>query len=74
MIDRIMVGLLDAINECGTIMGMDELKVLAYGVHGRTEYVEDADGNVVEVNRIATIEGLQEIADIYTDGFDCGNF
>ena len=47
---------------------------LAYGVYGENEYVEDADGNIVEVNRICTREGLQEIADIYTDGFDCINY
>lgn len=66
--------LLEAINECGTIMHMGELLELAYGVYGETEYVEDADGNIVETNRIYTKQGLQEIADIYTDGFDCVNF
>ena len=74
IIERVMVGLLEEINNCGTIMSMAELKCLAYGDYGKTEFVEDADGNVVEVNRIVTIEGLQEIADIYTDGFNCENY
>lgn len=66
--------LLDAINDCGTIMSMHELCALAFGPYGETEYIEDADGNVVETNRICTRSGLQEIADIYTDGFDCINY
>ena len=66
--------LLKAINECGTIMNMNELLELAYGMYGETEYVEDADGNIVETKRVYTRQGLQEIADIYTDGFDCINF
>lgn len=66
--------LLEEINNCGTIMNIRELCELAYGVYGSTEYVEDADGNVVETRRVFTREGLQEIADIYTDGFDCINF
>ena len=70
----ILESLLGAINECGTIMSMNELLELAYGMYGETEYIEDADGNVVEVNRIFTRKGLQEIADIYTDGFDCIGF
>lgn len=71
---RILYALLDAINECGTIMSMGELRALAFGPYGSNEYIEDADGNVVEVNRVCTRNGLQEIADIYTDGFDCMNF
>lgn len=66
--------LLQEINDCGTIMSMHELLELAYGMYGETEYVEDADGNIVETNRIYTRKGLQEIADIYTDGFDCIDF
>lgn len=66
--------LLKAIRECGTIMDMDELLELAYGVYGETEYTEDEDGNLVDSRRIYTRQGLQEIADIYTDGFDCINY
>lgn len=66
--------LLKAIRECGTIMEMDELLELAYGMYGETEYIEDADGNLVDTRRIYTRQGLQEIADIYTDGFDCINY
>lgn len=66
--------LLKAIRECGTIMEMDELLELAYGVYGETEYTEDEDGNLVDTRRIYTRQGLQEIADIYTDGFDCINY
>lgn len=67
----ILESLLEVINECGTTMKMNELLELAYGMYGENEYIEDADGNMVEVNRIFTRKGLQEIADIYTDGFDC---
>lgn len=70
----ILTALLDAINDAGTIMTERELCELAYGVYGATEYVEDADGNIVETNRVFTREGLQEIADIYTDGFDAINW
>lgn len=66
--------LLEAINDCDTIMNMSELCELAYGMYGENQYIEDADGNVVEINRVCTRAGLQEIADIYTDGFDCINF
>lgn len=66
--------LLNAIRECGTIMEMDELLELAYGMYGETEYIEDADGNLVDTRRIYTRQGLQEIADIYTDGFDVINY
>lgn len=72
--DSILYALLDAINDAGTIMNERELCELAYGIYGTTEYVEDADGNVVETNRIYTREGIQEIADIYTDGFDSINW
>lgn len=70
----ILSDLLDAINDAGTIMNERELCELAYGVYGSTEYVEDANGNIVETNRVFTREGLQEIADIYTDGFDAINW
>lgn len=70
----ILIALLDAINDAGTIMTERELCELAYGVYGSTEYVEDADGNIVDTNRVFTRDGLQEIADIYTDGFDAINW
>lgn len=66
--------LLKAIRDCGTIMEMDELLEIAYGMYGETEYIEDADGNVLDTRRIYTRQGLQEIADIYTDGFDVINY
>ena len=72
--NSLLVNLLDSINNCGTIMNESELLELAFGVYGENEYIEDADGNIVEINRIYTRKGLQEIADIYTDGFDCMNF
>lgn len=70
----ILYALLDAINDAGTIMNERELLELAYGLYGSTEFVEDAEGNVVETNRVYTREGLQEIADVYTDGFDAINW
>ena len=66
--------LLKAIRDCGTIMEMHELLMLAYDVYGETEYIEDSDGNIVDSRRRYTIQGLQEIANIYTDGFDCINY
>lgn len=68
--DRLLKDLLNAINDAGTIMNERELCDLAYGVYGTTEYLEDDDGNILDSRRIYTREGLQEIADIYTDGFD----
>ena len=70
----ILYALLDAINNAGPILSERELLDLAYGTYGTTEYAEAADGNVVETNRIYTRAGLQEIADIYTDGFDAMNW
>ena len=70
----LLKSLLDAIYDNGTIMNMNELCELAYGVYGSTEFVEDADGNVVDSRRVYTREGLQEIADIYAPDFDCINF
>lgn len=66
--------LLDAILDAGTIMSESELVELAYGPYGETEWVEDAEGNLINSRRICTRKGLQEIADVYTDGFDCINF
>lgn len=66
--------LLDAIRAAGTIMTEHELLELAYGPYGRVEWVEDAEGNVVDSRRVCTMEGLQEIADIYTDDFDVVNY
>lgn len=71
---NLMRALLDAIYEAGTIMSLEELKELAFGPYGATEWVEDAEGNVVDSVRIFTREGLQEIANIYTNGFDCLSF
>lgn len=68
--DGFLMALLDAINEAGTIMNERELCDLAYGVYGKTEYLEDDEGNILDSCRIYTREGLQEIADIYTDGFN----
>lgn len=72
--DGLLHDLLDAINDAGTIMNERELCELAYGIYGSTEYVEDDEGNVLDSNRVYTREGLQEIADIYTDGFDAINW
>lgn len=63
--------LLDAIHECGTIMSRSELMYLAICEYGENIDITDGDGNVVDTERVITREGLQEIADIYTDGFDC---
>lgn len=71
---QLLNALLDEINNCGTIMNESEFFEIAFGIYGETEYIEDADGNIVEENRICTLKGLQDIADIYTNGFDCFNF
>ena len=68
--DGLLMDLLDAINGAGTIMNERELCDLAYGAYGATEWIEDDEGNILDSRRIYTREGLQEIADIYTDGFD----
>ena len=66
--------LLNAIRNSGTIMSEFELAELAYGVYGETSYIEDDAGNIVDSIRCCTRNGLQAIADIYTDGFDCFNY
>lgn len=63
--------LLDAIRECGTIMSRSELMYLAICEYGEDVDIIDGDGNVVDTERVVTRKGLQEIADIYTDSFDC---
>lgn len=70
----ILAALLNAVYECGTIMSKAELLDLAYGEFGFTEYVEDADGNIVDSRRAYNRKSLQDIADIYTDGFDALNY
>lgn len=72
--DGILSDLLEAINDAGTIMNERELLELAYGVYGSTNWIEDDEGNVLDSQRIYTREGLQEIADIYTNGFDAINW
>lgn len=71
--ENIINDLLDAINDCGTIMSKRELLELAW-VYGETRYIEDADGNVVDTERVYTRKGLQEIADIYTEDFNCMDY
>lgn len=66
--------LLDAIHECGTIMSEPELVEFAIVYYGEDINIVDDDGNVVDTERVVTRRGLQEIADIYTDGFDCLNY
>lgn len=68
--DQNISRLLDAIRECGTIMSEVELFELAYHEYGRNEYIEDDDGNIIEVERVPD---FQAVADIYTDGFDFNN-
>lgn len=65
--------LLDVIHECGTIMSESELMYLARR-YGEDIDIVDGDGNVVDTERVVTRKSLQEIADIYTDGFDCLNY
>lgn len=72
--DGLLIDLLDAINDAGTIMNERELCELAYGPYGETEWLEDEEGNVLDSRRVYTRQGLQEIADIYTDGFDAINW
>lgn len=52
------------------IMSYNEFLELALYQFGETVYVEDAEGNVIDEGRAPTMAGLQEIADIYTTGFD----
>jgi hypothetical protein len=67
--------LLKAINDAGTIMEMSELLALAYDEFGAWKYDTDADGNELESRtRVYTRESLQEIADIYANGFNCANY
>ena len=71
---ELLEALLDAIHECGTIMSEPELVELAIVYYGADIDNIDGDGNVVDTERVVTRKGLQEIADIYTDGFDCINY
>lgn len=71
---ELLEALLDAIHECGTIMSEPELVELAIVYYGENIDIIDGDGNVVDTERVVTRKGLQEIADIYTDGFDCINY
>lgn len=71
---ELLEDLLDAIRECGTIMNEPELVELAIVYYGEDIDIVDDDGNVVDTERVVTRRGLQEIADIYTDGFDCINY
>lgn len=53
---------------------MGELKSLAYGEYGVTDYIITPEGFIVDEERVCTRSGLQEIADIYANGFDVINF
>ena len=52
------------------IMGYNELLGLALYQFGEAVYTEDAEGNIIDEGRAPTMTGLQEIADLYTTGFD----
>ena len=66
--------LVDAIYEAGTIMDLSELKELALNEYGDWLDIVDDKGNLLDRERVMTRKGLQEIADIYTEGFDVLNF
>lgn len=72
--NELLNALLTAICGCGVIMNKSELLELALGEYGFTEYIEDADGNIVDSHRAYDRKTLQEIADVFTDGFDCINY
>ena len=71
-----MNNLIDAIESearrCGTILNLREFAY--YNGYYETVYIEDSDGNIVDTEKILTLKSLQEIADIFTDGFDVLNY
>lgn len=71
-----MYDLIEAIEaaayECGTILN---LRRFAYeNGYYTMEYTEDSDGNILDAYSVLTMSALQEIADIFTDGFDVLNY
>ena len=74
VLEGLLLRLLEEINDAGTIMTMGELKSLAYGEYGVTDYIITPEGFIVDEERVCTRSGLQEIADIYANGFDVINF
>lgn len=59
----------NAAYECGTI-GLDVRRYAFENGYYTYEEVLDADGNLIEVNKVLTRKDLQEVADIFCDNFD----
>lgn len=68
--NSLLNALANAIFEAGTIINLSELKEMALGKFGEWCEIVDDKGNILDCQRVMTRKGLQEIADIYTDGFD----
>lgn len=63
----------NAAYECGTI-GLNVRRYAFENGYYTYEEVLDADGNLVEVNKVLTRKDLQEVADIFCDNFDAINY
>ena len=73
MIENIIRAIENAAYECGTI-GLDVRSYAFENGYYTYEEVLDADGNLVEVNKVLTRKDLQEVADIFCDNFDAINY
>lgn len=73
MIENIIHAIEDAAYECGTI-GLDVRRYAFENGYYTYEEVLDADGNLVEYNKVLTRKDLQEVADIFCDNFDAINY
>lgn len=73
MNENIIRAIEDAAYECGTI-GLDVRKFAFENGYYSYEEVIDADGNLVDCNKVLTRKDLQEVADIFCDNFDAINY
>lgn len=58
--------------ECGTILNLREF-AWYNGYYTKHEIIDD-EGNILDYEWVITRQSLQEIADIFTDGFDVMNW
>ena len=69
MNENIIRAIEDAAYECGTI-GLNVREFAFENGYYSYEEVIDADGNLVDCNKVLTRKDLQEVADIFCDNFD----
>ena len=69
--------IIDIIEEEACKLGIHRFNLRQYAYNNgyyQTHYIMDDDGNVVDTEYVLTRQAVQDIADIFLDGFDVLNY